>query len=243
MYISYTITMVGKFFELLLLGTRYLILIHMRLNKFIAFATGISRRDADRAILEGRVTVNGSTAIIGHVVDEADSVQLDGKELVTTAVTTLSFNKPVGFVCSRDGQGSPTIYELLPPEYHHLKPVGRLDKDSSGLLLLTNDGSYAHTLTHPSFEKQKIYEVTLNKGLSPRDKTAITNGIPLHDGISKLQFLSSRGTVHKVVLHEGRNRQIRRTFEERGYTVKKLHRIQFGNYELHNLAPGGWQLA
>jgi 23S rRNA pseudouridine2605 synthase len=123
----------------------------MRLNKFIAQSTGLSRRAADAAIAQGRVSVNGREAALGKEVGESDTVVLDNSA-ITPAVNTVTImlNKPVGYVCSRNGQGSKTVYDLLPPEYQQLKPVGRLDKDSSGLLLMTNDGDLAYELTHPS---------------------------------------------------------------------------------------------
>jgi 16S rRNA U516 pseudouridylate synthase RsuA-like enzyme len=112
----------------------------MRINKYIALATPLSRRDADRAIQAGRVTVNGQIPETGQEVTDADVVLLDNKPITPAVKTTILFNKPAGYVCSRDGQGSKTIYELLPPEYQRLQSVGRLDKNSSGLILLTNDG-------------------------------------------------------------------------------------------------------
>ena len=140
----------------------------MRINKYIALSTGLSRRAADAAILDGRVTVDEQPASSGMKVSATTVVTLDGTVLSRPAATqTIMLNKPVGYVCSRDGQGSQTIYELLPADLHSLKPVGRLDKDSSGLLLLTNDGTLANQLTHPRYEKIKEYIVQLNKPLKP----------------------------------------------------------------------------
>lgn len=211
----------------------------MRLNQFIARASGISRRAADAAITEGRVSINGKPAELGHTLQSDDQVTLDDKPLVLATTQTIMLNKPVGYVCSRDGQGSRTIYDVLPPELHHLKPVGRLDKDSSGLLLLTNDGQLAQELTHPSFQKTKIYKIALNKSLEPLHRQMIEDkGIMLDDGPSKLQLerLSETDNSNwKVIMSEGRNRQIRRTFEALGYNVVKLHRTQFGNYMLKGL--------
>lgn len=147
-------------------------------------------------------------------------------------------NKPAGYVCSRDGQGSRTVYDLLPPEMRALKPVGRLDKDSSGLLLLTNDGDLANNLTHPRYNKEKTYVVELHEPLSEPDRRKIGQGVKLEDGISKLQIKNPAGKSFTVVMSEGRNRQIRRTFEALGYTVTKLHRTKFGPYALENLGPG-----
>ena len=149
-------------------------------------------------------------------------------------ITTIVLNKPVGYVCSRDGQGSQTVYNLLPEQYHHLKPVGRLDKDSSGLLLLTNDGDLAYQLTHPSFEKEKVYLVSVKPSLLAKDKQKIETGVQLDDGISKLTLIK-RGGKWQVIMHEGRNRQIRRTFAILNYKVIDLHRIKFGQYKLEDL--------
>lgn len=216
----------------------------MRLNKFIALTTGMGRRPADQAVASGRVRVNGEIATLGQEVNTTDRVTLDGVGLTvpSQATATIVLNKPAGYVVSRNGQGSATIYELLPPEYHHLKPVGRLDKDSSGLLLLTDDGQLAFELTHPSRQKQKIYEVTLDKPLPPLHRQMIIDyGIMLDDGPSK--FLLERlhdgdETQWQITMHEGRNRQIRRTFKALGYGVVKLHRTQFGTYKLGSLGPG-----
>lgn len=215
----------------------------MRLNKFIALATGLSRRSADGAIAAGRVQVNGQPPSTGYSVQEQDTVTLDGQRISTPAVKqTIMLHKPAGYVVSRDGQGSPTIYALVPPEYHSLKPVGRLDKDSSGLLLLTNDGDLAHQLTHPGFIKEKVYNVSLDKPLQPRDQQAIELAIELDDGPSALTLEYLGRTEYRVRMHEGRNRQIRRTFAARGYTVTRLHRTNFGPYSISNLRPGSFYL-
>src|SRR5690606_9952597 len=124
-------------------------------NKFIAQATGISRRAADKAVEQGRILVNGKVPESARQIEPSDTVTLDGSPVTApdSSHTTILLNKPVGYVCSRDGQGSRTVYDLLPPELHQLKSVGRLDKDSSGLLLMTTDGQLAYELTHPKFEK------------------------------------------------------------------------------------------
>lgn len=159
----------------------------MRLNKYLAAASPLSRRSADTAIDTGRVTVDGQTAVKGIEVDMASQVKLDGKLLTLPASqTVLILNKPVGYVCSRKGQGSQTVYDLLPVEYHSLNPVGRLDKDSSGLLLMTDDGKLAQQLTHPRYAKTKVYEITLDKPLAPLHQQMISDhGVILDDGVSK----------------------------------------------------------
>ena len=135
------------------------------------------------------------------------------------------------------------MYSLLPEKYHNLKPVGRLDKDSSGLLLLTDDGDFAYNMTHPKFYKVKTYEVSLDTDLQPLHQQMISDfGIELEDGPSKLS-LEKRDTAKDwlVTMHEGRNRQIRRTFSSLGYSVTALHRISFGTYTLENLKPGDFK--
>lgn len=215
----------------------------MRINKYLAQATGLSRRAADAAIGEGRVTVNGQTAETGSQVGEGDTITLDGRP-ITPAVKsiTIMLSKPVGYVVSRAGQGSKTIYDLLPVKYHRLKPIGRLDKDSSGLLILTSDGDLANQLTHPRYAKTKVYEITLDKPLAPLPRQMISDhGVALDDGPSKLQLdrlIDTDDTQWQVTMSEGRNRQIRRTFSALGYTVTNLHRIQFGSYQLGSLESG-----
>lgn len=215
----------------------------MRLNKYIASGTDMSRRRADVYIEAGRVTINGKMAEQGQTVQDGDVVEVEGK-LVTppTELTTIMLNKPRGVVVSRDGQGSDTVYDLLPPEYQRLNPIGRLDKDSSGLLLLTNDGQLAQTLSHPSHQKVKMYEVAIDKPLQPLHHQMISDhGLQLNDGLSRLQLerMHDGDSLNwRVTMHEGRNRQIRRTFEALGYTVTALHRTQFGSYILGDLAPG-----
>jgi pseudouridine synthase len=209
----------------------------MRVNKFIASATGLSRRAADLAISQHRVTINGQPASLGANIHDDDIVLFNGRSLkLPNATQTILLNKPPGYVCSRDGQGSSTIYDLLPKELHHLKSIGRLDKDSSGLILLTNDGTLAHHLAHPGSQKEKRYNVHLNKPLQPADQTAIEGGIKLIDGVSHLKLAPSKTPQDwEVTMHEGRNRQIRRTFEARGYEVLELERTQFGEYTLEQL--------
>lgn len=219
----------------------------VRLSKFLAEQLGLSRRQADDLIAAGRVSVNGAKAILGQRVDLAtlsqDEVVCDGKVVKPeTTYTYLALNKPVGYVCSRRSQDdAPTIYEILPEEYRALKTVGRLDKESSGLILLTNDGDFAFRMTHPKFQKTKIYEVTLDHALEPLHQQEISDfGIEIGDGVSKmgLEKMSEDRKSWRVYLGEGRNRQIRRTFGALGYTVEKLHRVQFGPYQLTDLKPG-----
>ena len=236
----------------------------------------MSRREADDAVASGRVTINGVRAQMGSQVAPTDSVALDSTILCKkTQYTYLVLHKPVGYVCSRRRQGDiPTIYELLPEQYRALKPVGRLDKDSSGILLLTDDGDFAHSMTHPKFYKTKIYEVELDHPLAPLHQQMVSDfGVTLEDGVSRFLIeklegrkkkdegregadghdarvksqesrvkksteLNGSGQTYKITMHEGRNRQIRRTFAALGYTVTHLHRTTFGNYSLGDIKTG-----
>lgn len=282
----------------------------MRINKYIASGSQLSRRGADEAIASGRVKVNGQPPLPGQDITDDDEVTLDGERIVpVTENRTILLNKPVGYVCSRNGQGSKTIYDLLPVELHSLNPVGRLDKDSSGLLLMTNDGVLAQDLTHPSRQKQKVYEVILDKPLQPLHQQMITDyGVTLDDGpsrflVTKIDPVYSTGACeqrsgedrakagkarhnpgrvrvadgrprghlpnklslptrsrgdaergepllkdgtspsprYQIHMHEGRNRQIRRTFAALGYTVTYLHRTHFGPYGLADLMKGSYK--
>lgn len=237
----------------------------LRLNKYLAERIGISRREADEAIAAGKVTIDGKPAVLGARItlpstgDDAGGgpprepsgggeasagpveIRYNGKLVpLETNFLYVAMNKPVGYVCSRRAQGeNPTIYDLLPREYKKLKTVGRLDKDSSGLILLTNDGDFAYQMTHPKFRKEKIYEVTLDHPLEPLHQQMISDyGIMLDDGPSKFKIIHGDNSNYTVVLSEGRNRQIRRTFAALGYRVTKLHRTNFGKYQLSGLKPG-----
>ena len=221
----------------------------IRLNKHIALSLAIGRRQVDHLISQGKVLVNGEVPELGARVHHNDAITVQGKPLAAQAkpLLYLALNKPEGYICSRRQQGeTPTIYSLLPPAYHHLKPVGRLDKDSSGLLLLTNDGDFAHRMTHPRFVKHKQYEVTLNKPLEPLHRQMINDiGVTLPDGPSRLELdrlTEGDDTRWLVLMHEGRNRQIRRTFAALGYDVKRLHRTRFGAYVLSGLDSGQFEL-
>ena len=209
------------------------------LQKILAQRSELSRRKAGDAIKAGRVILNGKTAQLGDRFATGDELLLDNKALAARAMTTIMLNKPVGYECSRKPHGAnPSVYELLPPEFQQLNNVGRLDVESSGLLLFTNDGNLTQALTHPSHQKQKVYRVTLDKPLTPEHvKTITTGGVSLDDGPSVMKLKGSDKNW-QVVLTEGRNRQIRRTFARLDYEVRSLHRTQTGEYHLGDLPPG-----
>lgn len=232
----------------------------MRINQYIAVATGISRRQADKLIQGRTVFINDIPAQLTDHVTTIDRVRIRQK-LITLPLehTTIMLNKPAGYVVSRNGQGSKTVYDLLPTEYQNLKPVGRLDKDSSGLLLLTDDGHLANRLTHPKYSKDKVYLVSLSHALAGKDFDAITKtGVNIGDKTKSTFRLEVKdaehlaGKSHSIhdscflpktkdwiaTLQEGRNRQIRRTFAALGYTVTSLHRLTFGSYRLEDMQPG-----
>jgi len=216
----------------------------MRLNRFVAMATGLSRRQADDAIAEGRIKLNGSIAALGDQATESDIVSLDDATISTPEeLLFLILNKPAGYVTSRAQQGThETIYAILPEQYHRLKPVGRLDRETSGLILLTDDGEAAFQLSHPSFSKTKRYEVVLDRILSANDVEKLQAGVELEDGLSQFDSLTGKGKNWQLTLHEGRNRQIRRTFQALSYRVLRLHRTNFGNLDLDGLGTGEFRL-
>lgn len=220
----------------------------LRLNKFLAERLGISRREADDLIAAGKIVFHKNNreelAILGDRVDKFDQVCYNGRIIpFETEFLYVALNKPVGYVCSRKKQGdAETIYAILPEKYRALKTVGRLDKDSSGLILLTNDGDFAYQMTHPKFVKRKVYEVEIDRDLEPLHQQMIADfGIGLPDGRSKLGLTRMSDEDRKrwrVEMSEGRNRQIRRTFAALGYKVTGLHRIQFGKYDIGEMKPG-----
>lgn len=217
---------------------------HERINKYVAHSTGLSRREADNLVALGKVKINGRPARIGELITpKKDQVTIDHQTITKKQrYSYLLLNKPVGYVCSRKKQGdNPTIYELLPRQYKHLKVAGRLDKDSSGLLLLTDDGDKIFELTHPKFGKNKVYHIGLNKPLIESDAAYINKGLELEDGKSNLSVEKRKSKLpntYTVRMSEGRNRQIRRTFKHLGYTVTHLERTRLGVYSLDEIKPG-----
>lgn len=216
----------------------------MRLNRFLAQASGISRRQADQCIREGRVRVDGRSAQLGEQITPRMQITLDGQPVsLPNQTTTIMLHKPTGYIASRRQQGStPTIYSLLPEELHDLKYIGRLDKDSRGLLLLSNDGELIQQYTHPKHEKNKIYHVTLNRPLDLSDLTALNEGVYLDDGLSRLETTVLHDNTYEVRIYEGRNRQIRRTFKVLGYEVTDLLRTELGEYSLDDLREGEYRI-
>lgn len=219
-----------------------------RLNKHLALILGLSRREADDLIAAGKVNINGTPATLGARITDTDTVTVNGEPVSkTTEYIYAILNKPTGYVCSRKAQGdNPTIYSLLPKKYIGLKSVGRLDKDSSGLILLTNNGDFTHRLTHPSFQKVKVYEVQLRQDLEPLHQQMISDfGVDLADGKSQLALMPLNDNSRRdwqVTMAEGRNRQIRRTFGALGYDITALHRTQFGSYSLGDIKAGEYKL-
>ena len=214
----------------------------MRLNRYVASASGVGRRQADKLIANGQVKVDGVLAVTGQQIDPGQVVLLANRKLeLPNKHLTIMLNKPAGYIVSRQGQGAPTIYQLLTKDYQTLKPIGRLDKDSSGLLLMTSDGDLINRLAHPRFKKIKIYQVVLDKEIAPNDVRQLKKGITLEDGLSKMEIRQASGQKLLVALEEGRNRQIRRSFDHPGYKVTKLHRIAFGKYALDELASGHYR--
>lgn len=229
---------------------------NMRLNKFLSLTLNLSRRAADDLIASKKVRLNGEIARLGSRVEpEKDEVEYYGKKLKLSEqeFTYLLLNKPVGYLSSKVSQGgAPTVYELLPKEYKNLNLniAGRLDKDSCGLILLTNDGNYLNELIHPSSGKTKTYIVKLNKELTEADLAKLKSGIQIGDSrpstfkeilvlpSGKVDAKQTEGFFYQVKLTEGRNRQIRRTFYELGYRVKYLQRTELGTHKLEDLKEG-----
>lgn len=207
----------------------------MRLNAWVARALGISRRAADELIKSGKVTLDGRRAGFSDNA-EGRAVVVSGRPVASRELLHVAFNKPKGYITSKEAAQGKTIYEILPKDFHDLFPVGRLDRDTRGLLLLTNDGEWANNLLHPRFEIPKIYLVKLDRH---PDIAEISKSIKLTDGISKFDRVMPRGkTAVEVELHEGRKRQIRRHFAALGYRIKDLVRIGVGDYRLGKLEEG-----
>jgi 23S rRNA pseudouridine2605 synthase len=211
----------------------------VRLNAYLARAGVASRRGADELIKAGRVRVNGEPGQLNTVVDAGDRVEVDGKEVAAQKLAYLLLNKPVGVVSTAsDPQGRPTVVELVPRE-PRVVPVGRLDADTTGALLLTNDGPLAHRLAHPRHGVEKVYQAEVQGDPDENALRALREGVDLDDGRTapaRARRLG-RGRI-ELVLHEGRNRQVKRMLEAVGHPVVRLHRSMYAGLTLGSLAPG-----
>ena len=220
-----------------------------RLNKYIA-STGIcSRRKADELILAGRVRVNDKKIEeLGFYVREKDRVYVDDKLVKPQKLEYYKFYKPAGYITTtEDEKGRKTIYDIIPPELKFLKPVGRLDKESTGLIILTNDGEFINEMTHPSIKVPKVYMVTINGKFTPDDAEKMLNGIEIEtdSGEKKIAYaetlpveINPKSSLIQVVLYQGINRQIRKMFAKLGYEVEHLKRIQHAILTIEGLKKG-----
>ncbi|MGB5218062.1 MAG: pseudouridine synthase [Smithella sp.] len=221
-----------------------------RLQKIIATAGVTSRRHAEKLITEGRVSVNNIVVDkLGEKADaEKDVIRIDGN-IISTEKTKyyIALNKPAGFVTTlNDPQNRPTIVDLLRDVPERVYPVGRLDYDSRGLLLLTNDGDFAQKIQHPRFQKPKVYKVKIQGRLAKEQLTQLSRGVKLDDGLFKPENLkiekyNDKSIWLRLTLREGRNRIIRRGFEAIGYRVASLMRESIGNLQLGTLKEGSWR--
>lgn len=222
----------------------------VRLNRFIARAGVCSRRDADLLISAGKVSVNGSVVqTLGVKVSAVDEVVVNGKRLVPARMVYLLLNKPTDTITTTsDERGRKSVLDLIAPsdlKKAGLFPVGRLDRHTSGALILTNDGMLAHRLMHPSYEIEKIYRVQVREALEDAHLDQLRNGVELDDGpatVDRIEVISgSSGKEVGLSLHEGRNRQIRRMFESIGREVHKLERIRYAGLSTTGLRKGKWR--
>jgi 23S rRNA pseudouridine2605 synthase len=213
----------------------------MRLAKFLAHAGVASRRSAERLIADGRVTVGGEVVTDpARDVDESSDIRFDGEPVAAESREVFALNKPAGVVSTaKDTHGRPTVVSLVPSE-RRLYPVGRLDADTTGLILLTNDGELANQLTHPRYEVPKTYVASIEPGrVSEGDLRALREGVELDDGVtSPASVRQVRFGVLEIRISEGRKRQVRRMVEAIGHRVVALERVAFGPLRLEGLAPG-----
>ena len=217
----------------------------IRLNKYIASSGLCSRRKADELIEQGSVNVNGRIVKeLGYLVQPKDKVFVNQKLIRPAKLEYYRFYKPAGYITTCDDEkGRKTIYDLLPENMLSLKPVGRLDKDSTGLLILTNDGDLINELTHPSVKVPKVYLVTVAARVQKQELEQMANGIEIEPGktaYADIQVLEidSKHTEMQITLYQGMNRQIRKMFEHFGYEVKTLKRIQHATIRIDGLRRG-----
>jgi 23S rRNA pseudouridine2605 synthase len=211
----------------------------MRLNAFLARAGVASRRRADELIKAGRVTVNGDPGELNTVVGAHDRVEVDGREVARQRLAYVLLHKPAGVVTTaRDPQGRPTVVELVPPE-PRVVPVGRLDADTTGALLLTNDGKLAHRLAHPRYGVEKTYEVEVEGDPGEDALQRLRKGLDLEDGRTAPARVRRLGPGRvELVLHEGRTHQVKRMLAAVGHPVTRLHRVAYAGLTLEGLEPG-----
>ena len=219
----------------------------MPLNKYIAHSGECSRRDAAVMVKEGKVKVNGELVTEpGYKVKEDDKVTIAGKKVIPQkGLIYLLLNKPKGYITTNDDpNGRRTVMELVAGAgAKRLYPVGRLDRDTSGLLLITNDGDLTQRMSHPSFETKKVYQVTLDKHLTKADFEKIVSGLELEDGkveVDEIAFLEEKNQIG-IEIHSGKNRIVRRIFESLGYVVEKLDRVMYAGLTKKNLPRGKWR--
>ena len=214
----------------------------MRLNAYLARAGVASRRAADELIKSGRVRVNGEPGQLNTFVAHRDRVEVDGKEVAAQRLAYVLLHKPAGTVTTaRDPQGRPTVVELVDlPE--RVVPVGRLDADTTGALLLTNEGQLAHRLAHPRYGVEKVYEANVEGEPDERALERLRSGVDLEDGrTAPAQARLLGPSTIELVLHEGRNRQVKRMCENIGHPVTRLHRSRYAGLTLEGLEPGRWR--
>ena len=222
----------------------------MRLSKFLANSGVASRRKAEELIEAGRVAVNGKVVTEqGTKVDPAtDVVTVDRKRIESTEKMWIALHKPRSYMCTRaDPQGRKTIYDLLPKELQSLFYVGRLEYDSEGLLLLTNDGDAAHRLLHPSFEVARVYDAIVDGAVTSEVVKKLSSGVELADGIARAESVSvqpgrnEKESRVRLALREGRKREVRRMMSAVGHEVRRLRRVSYGPIKLGRLAAGEWR--
>ncbi|MCL1973648.1 MAG: rRNA pseudouridine synthase, partial [Bacteroidetes bacterium] len=219
----------------------------MRLNKYISNSGVCSRREADEFIAAGLVTVNGEVVTaMGTRVKSSDDIRFNGERLKGEEKVYILMNKPKDFVTSTDDpHAEQTVMDLLAGHCEQrVYPVGRLDKSTTGVLLLTNDGALTEQLTHPSHDRKKIYQVDLDKNLQRTDMELLVQGIELEDGmahVDEISYIDENEKKIGVEIHSGRNRIIRRMFEQLGYSVKKLDRVYFAGLTKKGVRRGAWR--